>query len=146
MNYQISEEELNRLERLQGQLDLIAGLCAMAGEDSSLISVKGLLAFLDERSSDLKRVLEAATTRQECSLAQKTMKYCDWVFALRIAGGNTLSMPGGAAQSITDKLMNEATVDGDMSSVLSEWRSVLARTNETSNKPRQRRRKAATTQ
>lgn len=131
MNYQISEDEYNSLESLNNQLDLVAGLLSVADFDLGAITSTDLFAFVNARSGDLARVLNAASERHSLQLEQEkqqgVMSWVDWLFALRLASGDALHTPGNAGQSITDKLTMAARIDEDMKRVLAEWHAALDR-------------------
>ena len=131
MNYQISEDEYNSLESLNNQLGLIAGLLSVADFDLGAITSADLFAFLNARSGDLARVLNAASERHSLQVEQAkqqgVMSWVDWLFALRLASGDALHTPDNAGRSITDKLTMAARIDEDMQRVLVEWLAALDR-------------------
>ncbi len=131
MNYQISEDEYNSLESLNNQLGLIAGLLSVADFDLGAITSTDLFAFVNARSGDLARVLNAASERHSLQLEQEkqqgVMSWVDWLFALRLASGDALHTPDNAGRSITDKLTMAARIDEDMQRVLVEWLAALDR-------------------
>lgn len=131
MNYQISEDEYNSLESLNNQLGLIAGLLSVADFDLGAITSTDLFAFVNARSGDLARVLNAASERHSLQWEQEkqqgVMSWVDWLFALRLASGDALHTPNNAGQSITEKLTMAARIDEDMQRVLVEWYAALDR-------------------
>jgi len=131
MNYQISEEEYDSLESLNGQLGLIAGLLSVANFEPGAITSTDLFAFLNARSGELARVLKAASARHslqwEQAKQQGAMSWADWVDALRLVSGGALHESNGAVQSITDKLTMAARIDENMQRVCTEWLAALDR-------------------
>ncbi len=136
MNYQISEEEYDSLESLNGQLGLIAGLLSVANFEPGAITSTDLFAFLNARSGELARVLKAASARHslqwEQAKQQGAMSWADWVNALRLVSGDALQTPNGAGQSITEKLTTAARIDENMQRVCTEWLAALNRANDQS--------------
>lgn len=130
MNYQLSESEHRSLELIRDQLALVSGLLTMADAELGVITSTSLFAFLDERSTDLNRVIKAVLEREalEIDLERKrgSLVFVDWVHALRIARGEIARTPNGAEQRITERLTNAAKIDSDMKMALDEWLATLA--------------------
>lgn len=129
MNYQLSENELNRLESCVSQIDFVTDLCGhIAGRKE--IPMDGLLSFLCAQQETLQATIKAAESRAEAQRAlhaeQGTLGWEDWLHALRIARGSAQYTPKGAEARITEKLQKAARIDGDMAQVVEEWAATLA--------------------
>lgn len=134
MNYQISEDEFNRLVDVRRQLDLMSDLaCAIVGNQRVEIYADNLLAFTTALEEQLKAVLKTVDERWEAQRAINqgvgAMSWVDWAHSLRIASGDALHTPAGAGETISCKLAAAATVDPDWRAVADVWRQVQARTH-----------------
>ena len=129
MNYQISDAEYRRLELVRDQIKLITGLLTLKDAALEFITTDALYAFLNEREDEITLLLEAIDERRNTQLQDGTeaMQYFDWIYALRVAGGDFMNSPKDAECRITQKLANAAKTDADMEHVLSEWKKVLTR-------------------
>lgn len=130
MNYQLTETEFNAVESCLKQMDLMTDLCSLV-EGRHSISIDGLQSFLCAQQEVLHATLEAATERLHAQLASNkdggVMQHFDWIYALRIASGDSRHIPSGVEQSIAEKLARASQIDPDMQGVLDEWVDALAR-------------------
>ena len=124
MHYQLSDTEFNALESSANQLDFVADLCCHI-EGQKSIPVDGLQSFLCALLGTLRATLKTAEERHEAQAVldreQGAMQHFDWLYALRIARGDTLHTPNGSEQRITAKLAKAAQIDESMQPVLNEW-------------------------
>jgi hypothetical protein len=129
MNYQLSENELNRLESCVNQIDFVTYLCSHV-EGCKEIPVSGLQSFLSAQQEALQATIKAAEARHEAQRTldaeQGALHWFDWLSALRIARGDAQYTPKGAEVRITEKLQKAARIDGDMAQVVEEWAATLA--------------------
>ncbi len=132
MNYQISEDEFNRLSNVGHQIGLMSDLaCAIVGKREVEIDVSNLLAFMMALEEQLRAVLKTVDERYEAQRAinqgEGALSWIDWAHALYIANGDEFMAPIGAAETITRKLAAAATVDPGWRGGEDVWRLVLAR-------------------
>ena len=129
MNYQLSENELNRLESCVNQIDFVTYLCSHV-EGCKEIPVSGLQSFLSAQQEALQATIKAAEARYDAQITlnaeQGALCWFDWLHALRIARGDARYTPRGAEARITEKLQKAARIDGDMAQVVEEWAATLA--------------------
>ena len=129
MNYQLSEDEFNRLESCVSQIDFVTDLCGhIAGRKEIPMDV--LQSFLCAQQETLQATIKAAEARHEAQRTldaeQGALYWFDWLSALRIARGDAQYTPKGAEVRITEKLQKAARIDGDMAQVVEEWAATLA--------------------
>ena len=65
MNYQITEDELNQLQSVRGQIGLVEGLLCANGADSNLFNATDLYEFLAAQTATLLRTIKGIEQRQE---------------------------------------------------------------------------------
>ena len=129
MNYQLSENELNRLESCVNQIDFVTDLCShIAGRKE--ITMDGLQSFLCAQQEALQATIKAADERASAQRAlsaeRGVLGWWDLMHALRIARGDAQHTPSGTEARITEKLQKAARIDGDMAQVVEEWAATLA--------------------
>ena len=129
MKYQLSENELNRLESCVNQIDFVTYLCSHV-EGCKEIPVSGLQSFLSAQQEALQATIKAAEARHEAQRTldaeQGALYWFDWLSALRIARGAVQHTPSGTEERITEKLHKAARIDRDMGRVVDEWAATLA--------------------
>lgn len=130
MNFQITEDEYNRLHAVQRQLNMMAQLflCGDLKGPETPCQPCDMGEFFDAQQSALDAVRKAIDHRHDVSCTvDKPMHWFDWLAVIEIASGDYVPMDPDQVQHIDDALSHLATVDPSYDPVVKKWVEVSAR-------------------
>lgn len=125
MNYQITEDELNQLQSVRGQIGLVEGLLCANGADSNLFNATDLYEFLAAQTATLLRTIKGIEQRQELMRDAPQVTAPDLAHMIRILRGKESNTPTGSEIRITDALVKCAAIDESMQMPLDAWLDAL---------------------
>jgi hypothetical protein len=128
MNFQITEDEYNRLHSVQRQLNMMARLFGEMSCFETPCAPEDLSEFFAAQEAAMDAVRKATDTRYE-ALRQEgdSMHWGDWCHALIIASGDRLHVPANAEKRIDAALNHMADIDPGYGHVLATWIDVTSR-------------------
>lgn len=122
MNFQITEDEYNRLHAVQRQLNMMARLFGEMSGFETPCAPEDLSEFFATQEAAMDAVRKATDTRYEAlRLEETSMHWSDWCRALTIASGDRLHVPANAVQRIDDALSRMAEIDPGYGHVIRTW-------------------------
>lgn len=128
MNYQITEDEYNRLHSVQRQLNMMARLFGEMSGFETPCAPDDLSEFFAVQESAMDAVRKATDTRYELlRLEGASMHWGDWCHALTIASGDLLHVPANAKQRIDDALSRMAEIEPGYEQVVKTWVDITNR-------------------
>lgn len=128
MNFQITEDEYNRLHAVQRQLNMMARLFGEMSGFETPCAPEDLSGFFAAQEAAMDAVRKAADTRYEAlRLEGASMHWGDWCHALTIASGDLLHVPANTEKRIDAALNHMADIDPGYGRVLATWIDVTSR-------------------
>lgn len=128
MNFQITEDEYNRLHAVQRQLNMMARLFGEMKGFETPCAPEDLSEFFAAQEASMDAVRKAADTRYELlRLEGASMHWGDWCHALTIASGDRLHVPAYAEQRIDDALSRMAEIEPGYGTVVKTWVDITNR-------------------
>lgn len=128
MNFQITEDEYNRLHSVQRQLNMMARLFGEMEGFETPCDPEDLAEFFTAQEAAMGEVRKATDTRYELlRLEGASMHWGDWCHALTLASGDRLHVPAYAEKRIDGALNHMADIEPGYGRVLATWIDITAR-------------------
>ncbi len=125
MNYQITEDELNQLQSVRGQLGLVEGLLCATGANSNLINASDLQEFISAQLTALLNAIKGIEQRFELMRDAPQVNTQDLASMIHVLRRQHNRTAPNAAVRITQTFKKCAAVDADMQHVLEVWVDAL---------------------
>ena len=125
MNYQITEDELNQLQSVRGQLGLVEGLLCATGANSNLFDASDLQEFISAQSTALLSAIKGIEERYELMRTTPKLKATDLVDMIHILRGKEKFASPNSPVRLAQTFEQCAAIDEGMQRVLLVWLDAL---------------------
>ena len=130
MNYQISENELNQLQSVRGQIGLVEGLLCAKDVHPALFEASDLHEFLSAQTTTLLGVIEKIEQRYELMRTDPRLHGFHLAHMIRILRGQANYTPANSEARISEALAKCAAIDEGMQTALNAWLDALVEMGE----------------